>query len=214
MLDPILKGLMKGITMIEDDFGAVNMIISKQLGNYAVTNGKKVCFLEPPAASGGNSSPMAPDGGNFNEFEMPSEEELENAGSGAQKNAVVYRTEERYLPLEQLKFDLIVFDSFSTYVFAMSEKEVVDLMEEIVRLSRQGKTFVLTCEAPMLSERVIAFIRATVDSLIIIKTEINQNKVLRSLYIPKMMGTKPLDRLVKITIEEDGVDIDTREFVG
>jgi hypothetical protein len=29
-----------------------------------------------------------------------------------------------------------------------------------------------------------------------------------------MIGTKPMDRLVKITIEDAGVDVDTREFVG
>jgi archaellum biogenesis ATPase FlaH len=118
------------------------------------------------------------------------------------------------MPLEQLKFDLIVFDSFSSYVFGMSEKEVVDLVQEIARLSKQGKSFALTCEAAMLSERVIAYIRAAVDSLIIVRTEIAQNKISRTLYIPKMLGTKPMDRVIKITVENEGVDIDTREFVG
>jgi len=212
MLDPILKNLLQGITLIEDDFGVVNRIISKQLGTYAVANGKKVCFLEPPATSDVGSLVQG-EGEEFNGFEMPSEEGIENIGAG-QKNTVIYRTEERYLPLEQLKFDLIVFDSFSSYVFGMSEKEVVDLVQEIARLSKQGKSFVLTCEAPMLSERVIAYIRAAVDSLIIVKAEIAQNKISRTLYIPKMIGIKPMDRVIKITIEDDGVDIDTREFVG
>jgi hypothetical protein len=93
MLDPVLKNLLQGITLIEDDFGVVNRIISKQLGTYAVTNGKKVCFLEPPATSD-VSSLVQGEGEEFNGFEIPSEETLENTGAG-QKNTVIYRAEER-----------------------------------------------------------------------------------------------------------------------
>jgi KaiC/GvpD/RAD55 family RecA-like ATPase len=200
---------MQGITLIEDDYGAVNRIISKQLGTYANNSGKKVCFLEPPESNSANNVAGGyPDNG----FEIP-QEALENSG-GAQKNTVVYRTEERYLPLEELKFDIIIFDSFSTYVFGMSEKEVVDLMDEILRLARQGKSFVLTSESPMLTDRVNAYIRSAADTIIKVREEIGQNKINRWLYIPKIMGGKPLDRIMKITIEDNGVDIDTREFVG
>jgi len=211
MLDPILKNLLRGITVIEDDFGAINAIISKQLGAYAVTNGKKVCFLAPPS----NSSSIAEgDGDESSGIEIASEEELVNTGASSQKNAVVYRTDKRYLPLEQLNFDIIVFESFSTYVFGMSEKEVLDLMEELAKLSKQGKSFVLTSEAPMLDGRINAYIRASADTVIIVRADIAQGKINRTLYIPKMIGTKPTDRLIKITVEDDGVSIDTREMVG
>jgi len=211
MLDPILKHLLQGITLIEDEYGAVNRIFAKQLGAFAKTSGKNVLFLEPPSSA---SLAGGVEGGEeFEGFESVPEQSLENSGAG-QKNTVVYRTEERYLPFEELNFDLIVFDSFSSYIFAMSEKEIVDLMEEIVRLSKNGKSFVLTSESPMLSERVNAFIRANSDSVIIVRAEIAQNKINRTLYIPKMFGTRPMDRVVKITVEDDGVDIDTREFVG
>jgi hypothetical protein len=216
MLDSILKNLMQGITVIEDEFGAVNKIISKQAGIYANSSGKKVCYLEPPESSSPKLAGF-PD----NAFELPGDtqnsfelhENMENSG-GSQKNTVIYRTDQRFLPLEELKFDLIVFDSFSSYAFGMSEKEIVDFMEEIVRLSRQGKSFVLASESQMLTDRVNAYIRATVDTVIIIRSEINQGKINRILYIPKMIGTKPLDRVIKITVEDEGVDIDTREFVG
>ncbi len=212
MLDPVLKNLLQGITLIEDDYGVINRLISKQLGTYAMKNGKKVCFLEPPTSNeDGSISPG--DGAGPAGFEVSTEAVVANPGNG-QQNAVVYRTEEHLIPLEQLNFDLIVFDSFSSYVFGLSEKEVVDLMQEIARLSKQGKSFALTCEAPMLSERVIGYIRAMADSLIINRADIAQNKINRTLYIPKMMGLKPLDHVVKITVEDYGVDIDTREFVG
>jgi len=209
MLDPVLKNLLQGITLIEDDYGVINRLISKQLGTYAMKNGKKVCFLEPPTSTGDGQA----NGGDFNGVEPATESVIENPGNG-QQNAVIYRTEERMVPLEQLNFDLIVFDSFSSYIFALSEKEVVDLMQEIARLSKQGKSFAITCESPMLQERVIAYLRAVADSLIIARAEVAQNKINRTLLIPKMMGMKPLDHVVKITVEDDGVDIDTREFVG
>jgi hypothetical protein len=210
VLDPILKNLMQGITVIEDEYGSVNRIISKQLGAFAEANGKKkVCFLEPPSSS----TISVPNGGEYDGFDMPPEEAVLNSG-GDQKNTVIYRTQDRYLPLEELKFDLIVFDSFSSYIFGMSEKEVVDLMDEIRRLSRKGKTFALTVESQMLSDRVLAYLRSIADSLIIVKSDVNQNKINRYLVVPKILGQKPMDRIVKITIEDTGVDIDTREFVG
>jgi KaiC/GvpD/RAD55 family RecA-like ATPase len=216
MLDSILKNLMQGITIIEDEFGAVNKIISKQAGTYANSSGKKVCYLEPPGSSNPKLAGFAENGfelpeGAGNGFIIP--DSLENSG-GSQKNTVIYRTDKRFLPLEELKFDLIIFDSFSSYAFGMTEKEIVEFMEEIVRLSRQGKSFILASEAGMLSDRINAYIRAIADTIIMIRSEINQGKINRILYIPKMFGTKPLDRVVKITVENDGVDIDTREFVG
>ena len=209
MLDVIIKNLVNGITLIEDEFGAINKILSKQIGAYAASSGKKVCYLESPEGESPNGGL-----GRYSDqgFEVPPED-IENTGV-ALKNTVVYRTDQRYLPLEELKFDLIVFDSFSSYVFGKSDKEVVDLMDEIVRLSNGGKSFVLTSEAGMLDDRINSYIRATADSVVIVRAEIQQYKVNRLLFIPKMKGTKPLDRVIKVTVEDEGIDIDTREFVG
>jgi hypothetical protein len=220
LIESIIKNLVDGVTLIEDEFGSVNKILSRQIGSFASTAGRKVCFLEPPdrnfggGGAGGVSNSPVPGMSSFpdSSFDVPAED-LENTGLSL-KNSVVFRTDQRYLPLEELKFDLIIFDSFSNYIFGKSDKEVSDLMDEIARLSRGGKSFVLTSETGMLSDRVNAYVRAVVDTVIIVKTEIAQYKVNRLLYIPKMKGAKPLDHVIKITIEEGGVDIDTREFVG
>ena len=66
----------------------------------------------------------------------------------------------------------------------------------------------------MLSDQVNGYLRASVDSLIIVKSEITQNRINRMLFIPKLKGAKQLDKLVKITIEDDRVEVDSREFVG
>jgi hypothetical protein len=207
LIESIFKNFLDGVTLIEDEFGGVNRLLSKQIGSMASSSGRKVCFLEPPDKNSPGISGF-PD----STFDVPTED-LENSGA-SQKNSVVFRTGQRYLPLEELKFDLIIFDAFSRYVFGKTDKEVVDLMEEIARLAKGGKSFLLTSESGMLRDHVNAYIRASADTVVIVKTDISQNKVNRLLYIPKMKGSKPLDRVIKITIEDDGVDIDTREFLG
>jgi archaellum biogenesis ATPase FlaH len=118
------------------------------------------------------------------------------------------------LNLEDLKYDLIVFESFSSHLFDRTDSEIVEMLGEMRRLASNGRSFVLTSESEMLSSRVNAYLRAMSDNVIIIKTEVNRDKIDRLLYIPKMNGRKPMDRLVKFTVEDNGIEIDTREFVG
>src|ERR1700691_2699162 len=98
MLDSLFKNLLQGITLIEDDYGAVNKIISRQLGNYATAYGKKVCFLEPQESNNLNITWRS----SRNGTEI-SGEKIDNPGA-SQKNIVIYKIEEKSLPIEQLKF--------------------------------------------------------------------------------------------------------------
>ena len=52
------------------------------------------------------------------------------------------------------------------------------------------------------------------SNLIVIKTELAAERVSRMLYIPKMVGEEPLDKLIKITVDGAGVQESTREYVG
>jgi hypothetical protein len=52
------------------------------------------------------------------------------------------------------------------------------------------------------------------SNLIIIKTEPAAERVNRMLYIPRMVGEGPLDKLIRITVDGAGVQEDTREYVG
>ncbi len=217
MLEDILTNLLQGITVIEDEVGSVNKVLANQIGTFAKASGKTVCYLEPPGvtnpASVVEQEAQNSSGKMFDSLRVGGGDT--GATSSQQSNRTVYEADPRYLPLEDLKFDLVIFESFSSYVFGKSDHEVVDLVDEIVRLSKGGNmAFILTSESGMLNERVNAYIRSTADSVIVSRTDINQSRINRTLFIPKLRGTKPPDKLIKITIEDGGIEIDTREFVG
>jgi hypothetical protein len=207
LLDQIMRTSMQGLTLIEEDIGAVSNIIAKQIGDYGSSVGKKVCFLTIAERSEpiqkkeligvrSNSGQSQFDEGNFLE------------------QSTVALKAGPFLSLEELDFDLVIFESFSTYLFERTDREIAELLDEMRRLASLGRGFVLTAETPMFSTRVSSYIRSRVDNIFIIKTDVSADKVSRLLYIPKMKDTKPMERLVKFTIEEGGIQIDTREFVG
>lgn len=206
MLDDLIRSLLVGTTLIEDRYGAVNRVLAKQISEFASSSGKSVCFL----AQSGNASLKEEFSPGFTELT----ENMENTG-GSQSNSVVFNAEEKYIPLEKLNFDVVVFQSFSSYLFGRSEQEVVTAIQEITNLVADGKRcFVLTSETGMLSKRINGYLRASVDNLVIVRSDIVQNRINRMLFIPKLKGGKQYDQLLKITMEEDRVEVDTREFVG
>ena len=111
-------------------------------------------------------------------------------------------------------YDLMVVEGFSSFLFGKTEREVVDAVKQITRLTEQGKSFIITFESNLVEDRTAAYIRTAADTLILVKTEILQTRVDRSLFVRKMKDTPPMDRLIKITVDQAGVQVDTREFVG
>jgi archaellum biogenesis ATPase FlaH len=123
-------------------------------------------------------------------------------------------SELEYFPLEKLKFDVIIIESFSSYLFGKSESEVIELTHDIRLLADQQRCFVILIESSVLDSKVAAYLRSISDNVIIVKTELNDNRIDRSLYIPKMRNGRVFDKLLKITVEQDNIEIDTREYVG
>ena len=141
MLEDILKNLLVGTTLIEDEFGAINKLLAKQISEIASSSGKTVCFLEQ---SGNSSFDREEFSGKFTALHPT--ENVEGSGSGL-SNTIVFKAEEKFFPMEKLDFDLIVFQSFSSYLFGRSEQDVVNLIQEIINLAADGKrSFVLTSE--------------------------------------------------------------------
>jgi hypothetical protein len=197
---------MQGITLIEEEIGAVSGIIAKQIGDYGSSIAKKVCFLTITE----KSEPIQKKEliGVRNSGQSQFEE-----GNFLEQSTIALKAGP-FLSLEELDFDLVIFESFSTYLFGRTEREIVGLMDEMRRLANLGRSFVLTAEEPMFTPTVLSYIRSRVDNVLIIKTELTTDRISRHLYIPKMKEAKPMERLVKFTIEQDGIQIDTREFVG
>jgi len=197
MLDQLAKSILVGTTLIEEDIRSVSSLISKQIASFASTSGKKVCYM----TTGTKDEVMAVSK-KFNLNMTSCIDEL-NGGSLPTKAQDDWQSA-----------DVIVIDSFSVFTFNKTEKEIIELINEISRGAKEGKTFVLTYESKMLDTRVDAYLKSMVDTIISVKTEINGNKIARLLYIPKLKGGRPYDKLVKFTVESDGVQIDTRETIG
>src|SRR5579875_894005 len=192
MIEQTFENMLEGITLIDDDTGAIGGIISRQFGKFASSAGKKVCFLRAMNKSDGSGKTA---NNSINELSTLFEE-LE------------------YFPLEKLKFDVIIIESFSSYLFGKSESEVIELTHDIRLLADQQRCFVILIESSVLDSKVAAYLRSISDNVIIVKTELNDNRIDRSLYIPKMRNGRVFDKLLKITVEQDNIEIDTREYVG
>ncbi len=213
MLDRILKNALEGITVIEDESGGVGKILARQLAGYGRTAGKKVATLslENEERSGVETT-RPPGNGHGSGTGI---ENLRAGGAGVGVGSQAYGKGQKYLFLEGLSQDIVIVDSFATFLFDKSDKEVVDLVRQMVRLVRQQKkSFIIPYDKGLLSERAAAYLRTTADTVVIVKVEITSDKVTRMLYIPKLRDARPMDRLIKITVDQSGIQVDTREFVG
>lgn len=217
MIEQTFENMLEGITLIDDDTGAIGGIISRQFGKFASSAGKKVCFLRAMNKSDGSGKTA---NNSINElstlFEglesMILEEKYQLSNSNLKSLTTVSELE--YFPLEKLKFDVIIIESFSSYLFGKSESEVIELTHDIRLLADQQRCLVILIESSVLDSKVAAYLRSISDNVIIVKTELNDNRIDRSLYIPKMRNGRVFDKLLKITVEQDNIEIDTREYVG
>lgn len=209
MLDRILRNAQSGVTVIEEESGSVSRILAKQLAGYAKAEGKRVAFL----SFGTEDRPVLernPKNGEVAEDEL--EEVDEDIGTGS---SVFYTTLNQYSFFKGMKYQVIVIDSFSTYLFDKSEKEAQEAIKQIAKISRdEQKNFIITYDRALLSERTAAFLNAVADTVIVVKVDLTVDRVTRMLYVPKLKDSKPMDRLIKITLDDSGVQVDTREFVG
>ncbi len=207
MLDDILEASSQGITLIEEEIGAVSPILARQIATYGNAKGKRVCILDIT-----DQKQEIQQRGVMGIRVGLARDEIESLPEGI--SSIPLKLVRGTLNLEELKYDLIVAESFSSYLFDKTEVEIVELLKEMRRLATQGRSFVLTSETEMLSSRVNAYIRGMSDNVVILKTEVTRDRIYRLLYIPKMKGIEPMDSPLKFTISKNGLRIDTREFVG
>lgn len=202
MLERVIHDSLHGITLVEEDVGAINRILSRQIAESARASGMKVVFLTL-----------------VDEETLPAElPEISSTVDGeeiAKQVGERFRVrEQKQSVLESLDFDMMVIDSFSSYFVDKTDGDAVELMREIEQLSKQGKSFVIVYEKGILSARANAYLHSVADNLIIVRTEIVGERVNRMLYVPKILGEEPLDKLIKITVGGSTVQEDTREFIG
>ena len=205
MLDRVLKNALEGLTVIEEDIGSLNVPLAKQLAGYAAAQGKKVVTYsligEDPVGTAEVASARIMEGSH--------REAISNT------DVSVLRWIRILSYLDRLDYDLMVIDSFSQIAFGASEREVGELITQLHMASIRGKSFIVPYEVKTVGERVAAYIRSVADSVIIVRADIAQGAVSRTLYVPKLKGAKPMEKLVKVTVDEErGIQDDTRDFVG
>jgi hypothetical protein len=207
MLDTMLADALEGFTVIEDDNGSVGQILAKQMGGYAESAGKNVGFfpLNQGDSVGLGSEPTGV---------RRSPDDDPSRGGRASLGSQLSAAGERYLVLDNVDYDLLIVDGISAYLFDKTPREVVDLVRRIVRLTEQKKSFIITIERALLGVRTAAYIKARADTVIIVRTDVSGDRVTRSLQLQKMRGSVPTDRLIKFTLDESGIQVDTREFLG
>jgi hypothetical protein len=212
MLEKTLKNAMEGLTVIEEESESVGRILARQLGGFAKNSGRKVVFFsfqpdEQQQQGEKRSEPLLPQ-----QRGMQTIRDLAAASMGSE--SPVYGRAATATFLTVTNFDVMVIDAFSTYLYDKTENEVAETLTQLSKLSGQGKNFILCSEAALLGQKNAAYIRSAADSVIIVKTELIGDQINRMLYVPKLKGAAPLSKLLKITVDELGVQEDTREFVG
>jgi len=208
MLDSILANALEGFTVIEDETGAVGQILANQMGTYAEAGGKRVGHF---SIEEGGLAGLAEEGTRSRPPTRTEDLQVGRAGGSTQQ---LLGLEQRYVVRGDEDANLIIIDGLSAYLYDKTVREVIDVVKLIMTQVRQGKSFIVPLQRTILGERTSSYLNAQADSVIIVRTEITADRVLRSLQLQKMRNSYPTDKLVKFTLDENGIQVDTREFLG
>lgn len=207
MLDRMLANALEGLTVIEDEMGAVGQILANQMGTYAEAAGKRVGHL---SFSGGNLSSL----GDGSPSWRGSSEDDSLATGRTQSGAQLFQVEPRYVARDDAEYDLLVVEGLSVYLYDKTVREVVDVVRRLVDRTRMKRSFIVTLEKTLVGEKTASYLKARADSVIVVRTEVSADRVLRSLFVQKIRGTFPSDKLIKFSLDGNGIQVDTREFLG
>ena len=110
--------------------------------------------------------------------------------------------------------DLCIIDPFSTLFLETGTAEFRKMLDWMEETSRKGMTLLLISDMGVLSAEHERLLRAVSDKVIRFLTLQEGDKIKRYLYIPKIRGSVPLDKMLPFTITYEGMLIDTRERHG
>lgn len=208
LLDTILTNALEGFTIIEDETGAVANILANQMGAYAEAGGRRVRHF---SFEEGGLAGLAEDAALRGRLPEGQDIAVDRGGRGSQQ---LLGQRQRYVVREETEADVIIIDGLSVYLYDKTVREVIDVVKLIVSQVREGRTFFVPLERTILGERTSSYLKAHADSILVVRTEITADRVLRSLQLQKMRNSYPTDKLVKFTLDENGIQVDTREFLG
>lgn len=191
IIKAIFGEIPRGVVLIDDPNGEVARIFALQIADFALQRGMKVQYLT---------------------FFQPKLliELMQTYGMDLHENSNMKIERIEKLP-EFFEGDLVVIDPFTIFAIRMNSE---DMMKLIQKLEESGKTFLLTHNSKILDEKFDAFLKFLCNSLIEIRTDLVGERIFRSLNLVKIRGARARNKLIKFTIEANGIQIDTREAIG
>jgi KaiC/GvpD/RAD55 family RecA-like ATPase len=110
--------------------------------------------------------------------------------------------------------EFCVIDSFSTMFARSTVSELENVIEWLLVESRKGATFVILIDTGVLPAKEEQLLRSMCDGVIQFVSTTEGDRMRRYINVPKMRGIIPPDRMLPITISDEGILIDTRERHG
>jgi KaiC/GvpD/RAD55 family RecA-like ATPase len=191
----------KSVILIEEDTGITKSVYAQYIAADAASAGKEVWYISARPAEGitGEMTRMRilPVKG----FHV---EEMHGTAPGTLLDRLTLHG----------KGDLVIVDQFALYFIDTPLSEFREGISRISAAAKAGQVFLLLVDRGVLPDRHEALVRAMADGVIQITTVTEGDKLKRYLNIPKMQGTRLLDKMLPFTISEDGFLIDTRERHG
>jgi len=191
----------KSVILIEEDTGITKSVYAQYIAADAASAGKEVWYITARRAEGitGEMTRM---------HILPAKgfhfEEMHGTAPGTLLD---------HLTLHG-NGDLVIVDQFALYFIDTPLSEFREGISRISAAAKAGRVFLLLVDRGVLPDRHEALVRAMADGVIQITTVTEGDKLKRYLHIPKMQGTRPLDKMLPFTVSEEGFLIDTRERHG
>ena len=110
--------------------------------------------------------------------------------------------------------DLCILDTVSSMFLDMTLPEFRSFLSEIRRKSRGGGSFLMVSDMGVLPAQQEQLLRAMADGVIRFLAMQEGDKIKRYMYVLKMKGAIPVDRMILFTVTDEGLQIDTRERLG
>lgn len=186
----------RSIIVIEEDSGCMKDFYAQKVAADHALAGKKVCYL----TSHFGEDIMA----EMTKYRLPISPNLHILDHSHNPDQI----------LPRCTGDLCVIDPF-TSLFVDSDITQFRLALNRMRdASREGPSFLLVSDMGVLPEQHERLMRAMADGVIRFLAIPEGDRVKRYLYVLKMKGQIPVDKMLLFTVTDEGLQIDTRERLG
>lgn len=195
-LNPFEEVPEDSILLIEDETGGMMTVYAGEIATSTGQKGKRVTYLTTHPAKDVQRI--------LDLYSIPVPATMEIRGDILDVDTM----------LTSCRGALCVIDPFTSFVLDMPHKELQTLLFTLVEISRKGTTLILLADQGILPVRSQAIVRSVVDGVIRFVATTDGDRIKRYIHVLKMTGALPTDRMLPVTISDEGITVDTRERHG